>query len=174
MKRALIFLFLAGSIFAEEPRGELVESMPPAPQLLAAARAQLPPHPVVMTGTLKQRAANGFVKKTLAVEIKLDWRATPPQATYRIRDEKSKTLQTLDIQWIPAGPEYIYSEDGQRVDAFDPSDEIAGAGVTWADLSFSFLWSQEAQTLRTGKKLGKECFVVSVPRADDHTLLLWI
>ncbi len=177
MKRILLSLLSVLSVLsvsAEEPRGELVESMPPASQILAAARAQLPPHPVVMSGTLKERAANSHVKKTLNVEMKLSWGAAPPQATYQIRDEKNDIVQRLEIQWLPAGPEFQYSENGDRVADFNPNTEIQDLGVTWADLSFSFLWSREAETLRTDKKLGKECFVVSVPRPENHALLLWV
>ena len=174
MKRAMLVLFLAATVFADEPRGELVESMPPATQILASARAQLPPYPVEMTGTLKEKAPNGYVKKVLGVKMTLDWGAAPSQAAYQINDEKSGETKTLDIRWVPAGPEYLYSENGARIDGFDPNSEIEGLGVTWADLSFSFLWSQEAQTLRMGKKLGRECFVISVPRPDSHSLLLWI
>ncbi|MBI9021162.1 MAG: outer membrane lipoprotein-sorting protein [Verrucomicrobia bacterium] len=174
MKRIASILFLAASVFAEEPRGELVESMPPAPQILAAARAQLPLYPVQMVGTLKEWAPNGFMKRTLNVEMRLDWNAAPPQAAYQIRDEKNNVSQGLEIQWLPGGPEFQCLENGVLIEGFDPHTEINRLGITWSDLSFSFLWSQEAKTLRTAKKLGRDCFVISVPRPENHALLLWV
>ena len=174
MKRILYFLFLAVAAFAEEPRGERVAPLPPAPQILAAARAQLPPYPVHMTGTLKERAANGFIKKTLDIEMTLDWGAVPSQASYQIRDAKNEEVQTLDIRWLPARPEYFYSKNGNRADSFDPNNEIDGLGVTWADLSFSFLWDPNAETLGIEKKFGKNRFKISVPRPNNHILFLWI
>jgi len=174
MKRMILVLFLAATGLAEEPRGELAESMPPASQILAGARAQLPPYPVSMSGTLKERAANGFVKKTLNVKMELNWGAAPPQATYRIGDEKNENFQILEIRWLSAGPEYMYSENGVTATGFDPNAEIDELGVTWADLSFSFLWSQDAKTQKTGKKMGKACFVISVPRPGNHSLVLWV
>ncbi len=173
MKRIACILFLAATVQAEESRGEPVETMPPAPQILAAARAQLPPHPVRMTGTLKEKASNGHVKKTLDVEMDLDWRAKPSRAMYRIDDPKTEASQKLEIIWKDGGPEYVFSQNGEK-QAFDPHAEIENIGITWSDLSFSFLWNENARTLRTGKKLGKECYVISVPRPENHSLLLWM
>ena len=169
MKRILIFSLLVWSGLSVT-----AEPLPPAPQILAAARAQLPSQPIHMNGTLQERAPNGFVKKALSVEMDLDWNATPPRADYRIHDEKNKRFQTLEIQWFPSGPIFQCLENNTPVSNFNPHTEINGLGITWSDLSFSFLWSSEARTLRTGKKRGEECFVISVPRPENHSLLLWI
>lgn len=149
------------------------EELPPAQQILAFARAQLPKQSIRMNGSLKERAENGFVKKELTVEMDLNWGADPASATYRIRDEKTAVAQILEIQWLPMGAEFQYSENNKDISIFDPNAEINGIGVTWADLSFSFLWSREAETLRTDKRLGRNCFVISVPRGNNR-LLLWI
>jgi hypothetical protein len=163
--RTLLLLFFAASLRAEE--------LPPAAQILDFARAQLPKQPVRMNGSLKERAPNGFVKKELTIEMDLNWGADPANATYRIRDEKSGLFQCLEIQWVPGGPEFQYSENGAAVAGFDPNREIDGLGVTWDDLSFAFLWSFQADTLKTDKKLGRDCYVVAVPRGPNR-LLLWI
>ncbi len=167
MKRFLFacLILTSGALFAEE--------LPPAQQILAIAREQLPKEPIRMNGSLKERAPNGFVKKELTVEMDLNWGADPANATYRIRDEKSGLFQTLEIQWLQSGPIFQYSENNQDATNFDPNTEIDGLGVTWADLSFSFLWSRDAKTMKTGTKLGKDCYVISVPRGDNR-LLLWI
>ena len=173
MKCILFILLLAFSGWAED--------LPPAAQILAAARAQLPSHPVHMSGTLKERAPNGFVKKTVDVEMTLNWGAEPPSAKYRINDKKSHTDQTLEIKWLPGGSVFQRLETNDAngvtktpVSNIDPHTEISDLGITWADLSFSFLWNENAQTVRTGKKLGKECFVISVPRPESQSLLIWI
>ena len=173
MKRIAFILLFAASVFAEESRGEPVEFMPSAPQILAAARAQLPTRPVTMTGTLKDKAPNGFVRKTLNVEMMLDWGAKPPRAEYKITDPKRKTFQTLKIEWNNGEAAFVYSKNGELAE-FLPHEEIENLGVTWSDLSFSFLWSQDAKTQKTGKKMGKACFVISVPRPENHSLILWI
>lgn len=159
-------LLCAATLRAAEP-------LPPAQDVLAFARAQLPKQAVRMNGVMKEWAANGFLKRELTVEMDLNWGADPASATYRIRDEKTGLFQCLEIQWLPGGPDYQYSENNKDVPGFSPNAEIAGLGVTWADLSFSFLWSHEAETLRTDKKLNQDCFVLSVPRGKNR-LLLWI
>jgi hypothetical protein len=166
MKKLLPLLMLCcAPLFAED--------LPPAQEILAFAREQLPKQPIRMNGALKERAPNGFVKKELTVEMDLNWGADPANAVYRIRDEKTGLFQTLEIQWLPGGPIFQYSENNKELAEFNPNKEIDGLGVTWADLSFSFLWTGAAETINTDKKMGKDCFVISVPRGENH-LLLWI
>jgi len=165
MKCILLITLLASFVRAGE--------LPPAPQILAAARAQLPAVPVFMSGTLRDFAANNHMRKELKVEMTLDWNAQSPHAEYKIKDAKTGDFQTLEIVWNNGEPGYLYSQN-QEIAAFDPHAEIENIGVTWSDLSFSFLWSPEAKTLGEDKKLGKECFKISVPRPGDHTLLLWV
>lgn len=168
MKRNLLILLIAAttSVFAEP--------LPSATQILESVRAQLPVRPVAMSGLLKEQAANGFVKKTLSVEMHLDWNAFPSTATYQIRDLKTDLHQTLEIKWLPEGPAFIYKENGTPVAGFDPSNEISETGVTWSDLSFSFLWSPQAETLALEKKFGKERYEISIPRPDDKKIILWV
>jgi len=126
-----------------------------------------------MTGTLKARAPNGHVKRTRNVEMELDWGAKPARATYRILDEKTGAAQVLEMVWKSSGPEYRFKANGAPAD-MDPSTEIDGLGLTWADLSFSFLWDTAARTEGAAKKLGSDCFVLTVPRAGKKSLRLWI
>ncbi len=166
IRRLFIFLLLTAAAQAG--------ALPPGQEILAFARAQLPPWPVTMSGSLKERAPNGFVKKDLAVEMDLNWHADPSQATYRIRDLRSGETRTLVIRWLPAGPEFHYMKNGAPAPDFDPESQIDGLGVTWADLSFAFLWNPEAETLRTERRLGRDCFVIAIPAPGGNSLLLWI
>lgn len=168
MKRIFISLTFAWAVLSG-----MAEPDPSAAQILDFAREQLPKQPIRMTGSLKERAPNGFVKKELTIEMDLSWGGSPANATYRIRDEKTGRFQTLEIQWVPGGPIFQYSEQGVDSTNFNPSAEINGLGATWDDLSFSFLWSFKADVLKTDKKLGRDCYVVAVPRGDNR-LLLWI
>ena len=165
MRKIFAVLLFAVSAFAEE--------LPPAPQILAAARAQLPPYPVEMKGTLKQWAANDFMKKALDVEMVLDWSALTAQAEYKISDPKKNFTQTVTVFWKESGVEFDFSENGEKKE-IDPFGQILGSGVTWIDLTFSFLWNQQAKTIGTDRKLGKECYLISIPRPGETTLLLWV
>ncbi len=171
---------ISAPVIVKKPVSLPVEEVSSAQQILDFARAQLPKEPIRMNGSLKERAPNGFVKKALTIEMDLNWGGAPANATYRIRDEKSGVLQTLEIEWFEEGPEFRYSEapaasggTNQAVTNFNPNTEIDGLGVTWADLSFAFLWTRDAKTEKSDKKLGKDCYVISVPRGDNH-LLIWI
>lgn len=165
MKRLLWIGFFALSAVASE--------LPKAPQILASVRAQLPPYPVVMSGSLKKKAANGFTQKSLAVDIELHWGAHPPRATYRIRETDSGRIQELDIRWNAGKTETTFLENGVRA-TYRPHEEIADCGITWADLSFSFLWNQRAQTLGVEKKFGHQRYKISVPRPHGNALILWV
>jgi hypothetical protein len=165
MKRFLYILFFAASAFAEE--------LPPAPKILAATRAQLPPLPVEMKGVLKQWASNGFMKKALDVEMTLDWNAIPAQAEYKISDSKNDFVQTVKIFWKESGVEFDFSENGEKKE-LNPFDQILDSGVTWIDLTFSFLWNQQAETIGTDRKFFKECYLISIPRPGGNTMKLWV
>ncbi|MGE4488944.1 MAG: hypothetical protein AB7E95_05295 [Kiritimatiellales bacterium] len=165
IRRILLTLLVSLAVRAED--------LPPGREVLAFARAHLPSEPVRLTGSLKERAPNGFVKKELTVEMDLHWGGEPANAVYRIRNEKTSVFQTLEIRWFPGGPEFQYSENGADQTNFNPHSEIDGLGITWADLSFSFLWHPGAQTEGAGKKLGRDCWIVAVPRGGNR-LRLWI
>jgi len=167
MKPLLILaVFLAPFVQAKE--------LPSARLILAAARMQLPSDPIHMEGTLQERAPNGFVRRSLTVEMDLHWSAEIPHATYQIKDPKKGDFQTLKIRWLPDGPTFKGLKNGAPISNFNPHAEIEHLGVTWADLSFSFLWNPDAQTLRTGKKLGRECYVIAIPRPENHSLWIWV
>lgn len=174
MKKHFFILLLAVSVLAGESSAESNESFPSALSILATARNQLPVEPVRMKGVLSERAPNGFLKKALNIEMDLMWSEEPSRAVYRISNEKTGNIETLEILWKKGGPDYVYTQNGSVLDDFDPHTIIDGLDVTWADLSFSFLWHPDAETKGSGKKLGRECYMVSVPRPAGHTLLLWI
>lgn len=165
MRCLLCILLFVTSAYAKD--------LPPAPQILAAARAQLPPYPVEMSGVLKQWAANGFMKKALDVEMVLDWSAVPAKAEYKISDPKNEFVQTVKIFWKESGVEFEFSENGEKKE-IDPFDQIFDSGVTWIDLTFSFLWNQQAETIGTDKKLGKACYLISIPRPGGNEMRLWV
>jgi hypothetical protein len=179
IRRLFLVASLAVAVRAETsaPEGTAVPvsaALPPANEVLTFARAQLPRHPVRLTGTLRERAPNEYVRNELFIEMELNWGGDPASALYRLRDSKSNSQHELEIHWLPDGPTFRYLENGAERAGFNPDTEIPGTGITWADLSFSFLWSREAETLRADKKLMRDCWVITIPRAAGGRLLLWI
>lgn len=166
MKSLLILLFLATSLLADE--------LPAGTQILEFCRANLPTDPIEMTGSLKEHAANGFVTRKLTIDMSLYWGGVPQSAHYRIADKKKKVTHALDVEWAHGESLFEWRENDVLKEEINVDSEIDGLGITASDLSFSFLWSTNATTLRMAKKLGRECYVLSVPRPEEHELILWI
>jgi hypothetical protein len=136
----------------------------PADDILAFVRSKLPDAPLTLTGSLKVRTPNGFTKANLPVEINLHWGAQTPSARYRIGEE------TLLITWNGNAPEYDFSNERNQ-----PTSDIRGTGISWADLSFSVLWWPEAKLVDEEKKINRDCYVVEVPVPEsENTMRLWI
>jgi len=158
MKKLLLFVVVAlcVSCGSSEPL--------PADDILAFVRTKLPDDPLKLTGTLKVRTKNGFTKASLPVEMKLNWGAAKPTASYRIDKE------SMDIIWDNDLPAYSFSDDRNT-----PTSDILDTGITWADLSFSVLWWSGSTLVDEEKKINRECYVVDVPVPDsDNTMRLWI
>ena len=167
MKQTLIILLTVLSCLAFA-----AEDLPPASAILAASRAQLPPYPVTMNGTLKQKAPNGRVTKTLTVEMTLNWGAQPPTASYKISDSDT-SVQTLNLTLGTEGMTPEFTENGLDA-SFNPNAQIGNSGVTWADLTFAFLWNPNATTVKKDKHFGEERYIISIPRPGGNELFLWI
>jgi serpin B len=136
----------------------------PANDILEYVRTKLPSDPITLTGTLKVRTEKGFTKSHLPVKMNLNWGAATPSASYQIGDE------SLNIIWQNNQPSYQFSNTENQ-----PSSEILGTGLTWADLSFSVLWWPGPLLIDETKKMNRECYVVEVPVPDsENTMRLWI
>lgn len=150
--------------------------LPPAAAVLDAALRQIPHQPVRMSGSLRHRAPNGFVLEEYAIVMTLDQSAEPPFADYQLKAVRGGGSHSLRVEWAVDGPVYRYDGPGGAGpdDAFDPEAEIGGTGITWSDLSFSFLRDPRATTTGTGRRLGRDSYVLTVPRSNERELLLWI
>jgi len=137
---------------------------PSAEELLAFVRDRLPHEPLLLTGTLKVQAKNGFVQSRLPVQIRLDWGANPPEANYKIGEE------SMQVIWKNKIPKYQFSNPKNT-----PQSPILKTGFTWADLSFAVLWWPNAQWIGEGRKINRACQIVEVPVPDSNLKMqLWI
>jgi hypothetical protein len=158
MKKILLCVFVVLGVF----RGY---SAPlPADDILAYVRTKLPRDPLKLTGTLKVRTGKGFTKASLPVSMDLNWGASPATAHYRIDQE------TLGITWKKDVPVYAFSNPESN-----PTTDILGTGINWADLSFSVLWWPGSLLVDEEKKINRDCYVVDVPvPGSENTMRLWI
>lgn len=149
----------------------VAEELPPAPQILAAARTQLPPFPVQLSGSLKDKAPNGFVRKSMDIKMTLDWNAQAPRADYKLID--GDTVQELSLTLGPDGMTSHFLVNGTAT-PFDPHAELIGSDVIWSDLTFAFLWNPNAKTVGVETSFGKMRYKITIPRSAGRTLNLWI
>jgi hypothetical protein len=132
--------------------------------LLSFVRSKLPSDPIKLSGTLKVRTKKGFTKASLPVSMELNWGAEQPTARYQIGD------QSLKITWKEHQPSYLFSDTKNQ-----PTSDILGTGLTWADLSFSVLWWPNSKFVAEEKKINRECYVVEVPVPNsEKSMRLWI
>src|SRR5210317_741103 len=158
MKKRLLFLCMVMGAVC------VYSQAVPADDILAFVRTKLPNDPLKLSGSLKVKAANGFTKSSMPVEMELDWGASTPSAAYRIGKE------SLRITWSNGQPAYAFSNPDNK-----PTGTILDTGITWADLSFSVLWWPDSRLIKEEKKINRECYVVDVPVPNSKKIMrLWI
>lgn len=156
-------------------------TMPDARTLLNNVILALPDIPLRVTGDLSAKARGGSPDIRKGVEMLLDWQADPPTARYTLRDAFGGPLSHLAITWAqPRTPEYRYFE-GYPMRAAPLPDLVApipGTDISWMDLSLSFLWWPNAQTVGREEVRGQACWVVDIPAPDAFAgcagVRLWI
>ncbi len=167
---------------APAPGQQAIHRSPPSgPLLLAAVRTSLPTHPIAIDARLTARRRNGDIEKILYAGVDLHWGAAPPRATYTIRDRFGEDRERLRITWRDVGQiERAYArgrplEPAEAPPWFAP---IAETDLTWADLSLSFLWWKDAETVGTEEKRGRLCYIVDTrppaPVEGIARVRLWI
>ena len=141
-----------------------------AEDVLAFVQSRLPRKALRLSGTIRVKAKNGYVKAPIPATM--EWRrdAVPPTATYRVGNEKSGVV-SLTVTWLDGDPQYRFSDPDLKPDA-----PIFDTGLRWSDLSLGFLWWPDPVLVGHEKKLNRACFVLEIPdpRRADRRRRLWI
>lgn len=173
----------AGSLFAEDPDGEVWwknEPLPDGPTVMERMRAALPGDVVEVRGTLIPRGpAAGDVRKLDAVLV-LDWHGSPARAEFEMRDAQTGEFVTSFEVERPAGGTSRYrgidAQGSSRVVA--PGESVANTAFTWADLAFEYLWWPTAVTTGAEMRRQRRCYLVDVPnpdpKAEEAFVRLWV
>lgn len=152
------------------------DNLPVADELLRGCIGALPDIPLLVTGDMQARSPEGDVEKKIGVEMLLDWQAAPPTARYTTRDAFGHGMEHLSITWVPDQPvEYRFftGEPLQAAPMPNLSDPIEGTDISWQDLSLSFLWWPNGETIGAEEIRGRPCYVVDLA-TDGLTMRLWI
>lgn len=184
-------LVLAAGPAAEETAGfDLLPSAPAgtnfppaaalsATGLLDATVATLPREPLTLKGMLTVRRQRGQVIKEVPFAIHLDWGATPPCASYEMRDTFGRSLERLTVTRRDGKAE-LQLEQGDGTPAVVPSlaAHVQGTDLTWLDLTLSFLWWRDARLEEPATLRGRLCDVVVATPPDPLPgcagMRLWI
>ncbi len=151
-------------------------------ELMAQVRAALPTIPLQLSGELQSRDRRGNIVRVTPVEMNLDWGAAIPQAQYMVLDRFGATQEKLHVKWPDrATPEFSWwSGDPLTEQSLADLDQsIAGLDLTWADLSWSFLWWDGARRIGSERVRGRYCEIVELPAPADQgysfeAVRLWI
>ncbi len=154
--------------------------LPSAQEVLAGVRAGFPDRPWLVRGQLICRDAEGTVLRTLNIDLRLDWKASPPRAAIAIADAFGGFVGQLDITRPEGAPPALLLRQGtppQAVADFDPGAAAGGSDFAWADLGLDFLWWPGGTVAGTEMKKSRECHVVDLPAppgARYSRVRLWV
>lgn len=134
--------------------------------ILDAVVARLPQHPMTVNGEIVVRKRRGGVLHELRFEVALDWGGDPATAQYTIMDPFGSELERLKVQHDAAsGTRFEHSSYENAIPSNTVSlhSQIQRTDMTWADLTFSYLWWPNSSVVGRDSIRGRECFIVDVP-----------
>lgn len=184
MKRtALLFLLLLPRMAFAQPRdvsgfrADAAEALPGAAELMEQVRAQLPPMPLRLTGTVRTRQNRQQQDRRLVSELRFGDRI--PQASYTLSDLFGDAIIRVQVSWPQGEPVFAqWDAEGNPLPAPLPSDEVSDTGLTWSDLALDFLWWPEAEVLGRDQVKGRAAVVLRLTappeRKDVARVKLWV
>ena len=150
---------------------------PPATEILAQARANLPREPLLIKGQILSGGRLGKLERVCYIEMLLDFGGEPAIIRYKISDLFGTPLEQMTVCMTEGGEtEYEY-EAGQPLKpaaAPPPTGAIRNTDITWNDLSLLFLWRLDGRTVRIETLRGRDCYVLEFPIHEDRIACFWI
>jgi len=153
------------------------EPLPSGPALMREVRGRLPTMPLRMSGFIRTREDGKDRDRLLVSELRFG--DSVPSASYTLSDRFGAPLTVARVTW-PRGRAVFeqWNADGGKLPAPEPSAEVADTGLTWSDLSLSFLWWSGAEVVERDRVKSRVAYVVRIPapesREDVDTVRLWI
>ena len=137
---------------------------PEADQLLRDVVAGLPTDPIHVSGDLLVRKQRGVPVASFGFELEADWGATPPQATYCIRDVFGRTLERLTITHGSDTPyQYGTGDPIQPTEFPHLSGPIQDTDLSWIDLTLAYLWWPGGKVVGEESIRSFDCYIVDIP-----------
>ncbi len=146
--------------------------------VMSRVREQLPQNPLLIAGRLLRAPRTGAPEPVCLVNITLLLGQSPPTARYSINDMFGDPIEQVTIKRKPDLSSEILYETGSPpapAPAPDLREAIHESGITWSDLSMSFLWRNDGMVAGSDSVRGRDCIVVEFAQPGDKGLLrLWI
>jgi hypothetical protein len=144
---------------------------------MQTVRAQLPRQHIRMSGLIRTRREGRDTDRRLISELRFG--AAVPAAEYRLFDALGAPLTRVQVQWTAGGPQWFqWNAQAEALPPPRPDDEVADTGLTWSDLSLSFLWWPGAEVVDTDRVKTRSTWVVRLPapeeRPDVDHIRLWV
>ncbi|MDD5483419.1 MAG: outer membrane lipoprotein-sorting protein [Kiritimatiellae bacterium] len=162
----------------EKPAGQSPETdpaertapLPPAAEILAQARANLPREELFIKGQILSGGRIGKLERAGYIEITLKFTEDSAKALYKISDAFGTTDEQMIISMNKgAAPLFAYRRGNPLQPAAAPAADkfIRDTDVTWNDLGLLFLWRTDGRTLRSENLRGRDCYVIEFPGQTD-------
>jgi len=134
-----------------------------AHDILQQIQLHLPQQPIIFNGTIQRRTEKGFKRFSEPIQTTLRLGDIPAKAHYRIGEV------TLDVKWEDNEPVYVFSDISLK-----SHHEIGDSGMSWNDLSLSFLWWPDATLIGSTRKINRDAWLLEIP-VPNHTdrILVW-
>jgi hypothetical protein len=145
---------------------ERTAPLPPAAEILAQARANLPREKLFIRGQILSGGRIGKLERAGYIEITLQFTEDSAKALYKISDAFGTTDEQMTISMIKgADPLFAYRRGDPLQPAAAPAADkfIRNTDVTWNDLGLLFLWRTDGRTLRSESLRGRDCYVIEFP-----------
>lgn len=156
-----------------------------ARDVLRSVIARLPEDSITLKGEITVRRRHGVLVRRLDFAVRTGWGEIPPRTEWQLQDAAGSPLEALTVSMATNGQPRVIAfqaaDNRKQPDLFAPLHDTA---LSWADLTFSYLWWPDARLLGFEETRGFSCFVVEVrpPRGSgDDTLaamydrmVLWI
>lgn len=147
------------------------------PLLMREVQRRLPPMPLKMTGLIRTRRKGDDTDRKLVSELRFG--DATPHAIYRLWDAFGDPITTVKVTWGGGLPVFEqWDAKGEPLPAPAALDEVADTGLSWSDLSLSFLWWENAEITGEGRVKTRPAYEVTIPapdsRPDVKFVRLWV
>jgi len=189
MAAILLVTGLGGNAGAEEQNVDPYQPVPrwrtdypTAQNLLQSVQDAIPKESMEIKARINARSTKEREGSKVYAEVLLHSGAGLYSAVYTIVDAFGGMMEQLIVNREPdQPPRYRYRMGDPLQDAELPNlfDHIKSTDITWVDLSLSFLWWPDGETVGSEKIRNRFCYIIEMPVPEDGTsevaaLRLWI